>query len=714
MTVSLTETNNGKLSNLSVSVPSIMVPHEPPYAHFEPAIHGTWQPLKSQTTIAGTQIHGGLFYLGKRLLNRAQDGNDACLIDDSLEIAKDETTAEEPASWKEMSPGGRRAFLNWLANDRVSPNVLNCVLLVYLYGIERRLLIDGPREGFSASEHLTLIREIKRLMSLYGERPEFARTARRILAISWATFHDPRSMTEVPDAFDIFSPENSFVLPFYIACLICHDHTIDANLMYYWYIQHPKIQHDEYTESRKSFYYLFTQRMERTFPNGYVAPKSSIPLEVAYEAANPSLGTLQFEFPALGNVFSSKDVLDLLNEIGRQCKADLVCYHSYIKQPDSNAIGAILNLPTELRVNNPALKNLCCYLSEATKSRVGCVSVRDIFRKLDLPEPKAITRQLADDIGKLLEMLCYEFAPNRRLHGTAFSIDDSIYLMPSLQNAELSQAFAVMSVILRLGAIVAMADQEVSQCEVSLLQGMILDQKDLTDDQRASLLLWLHWCLNAPQSVADIRQDLSSLDQDLRDQISLILVDVACADGVLDSRERASLVMLHRALGLPEAWVDLALSDHSNIDYKETQEQPAITSLPAPEVKHEPPPAHGLDISWDLSKALANVCENVPSEHMLQVFAEEQPEEEPAVQIPMDEPHFRLLEVLIQKDSWARLAVFEHALSYGLMADRAMAKLNQAAHFVVGSDVIHDGDTVNIDREQAFRLFKTLSVEKTA
>ena len=709
MTVSFTETNNGKLSNLSVSVPSIMVPHEPPYASFEPTIHGTWQPLKSQITIANAQINGGLFYFGKRLLNRKQDQNDACLIDDSLEIAAEESTADEPASWQEMSPGGRRAFVNWLANDRVSPNVINGVLLVYLYGLERRLLIDGPRENFSASEHLTLIREIRRLLSLYGDRPEFAKTARRILAMAWATYHDPRSMTEVPDLFDIFSPETSFAMPFYIACLICHDHPIEANLMYYWYIQHPDIRHDEYAESRKSFYYLFTQRMEQMFPSGYMAPKTSIPLEISYDACNPSLGKLIFEFPSLGNIFSNKIVYNLIDELGNQCKADLASYHAYLQGEESNAIGALLHLPTELRMNHPALKELCCYLSESTKNRVGCINVRDIFRKLALPEPVAITRQLADDIGKLLEMLCYQFAPNRRLHGTSFTIDDRIYLMPSLQSATLTQAFAVMSVILRLGAIVAMADTEVSACEVSILQGMILDQKDLTDDQRASLLLWLHWCLNAPQSVSDIRQDLSSLDQELRDQISLILVDIACADGVLDSREKSSLIMLHRALGLPEAWVDLALSDHSGINYKETKEELAIKDLPKVEEKYEAP-EHGLDISRDLSNALANICENVPSEHMLQVFAEEQ-QEEKAVQIPMDEPHIRLLEVLIQKKSWPRIAVFEHALSFGLMADRAMEKLNQAAHFVIGNDVFHDGDDVVIDRDSAIRLYKTLSAQ---
>lgn len=408
---------------------------------------------------------------------------------------------------------------------------------------------------------------------------------------------------------------------------------------------------------------------------------------LALEISSAFRAMLERQSYELQNVrwFMVPEIAGYLNSANGNCE-ELSKLPDYLRQEDANAIGAIMRLPIPLR--QPAMKSFCMFLQKETQGKVGAVRVRDIFRALGLPVPEALTPSTILDIGRLIEMSCYQYAPNFSLHGVSFSIHDMIYLAPALSTPENSGHFSLMAVIMRMGAVIAQCDENVAQEEIDILQKLIVSRRVLDDGQRASLLLLLHWCLNTPQKLDDLQEALTGIDESLRDRISKILVDVACADGVIDPRERKFLVTLHKMLGLPETWVELALAEQNNIQI------PDCNGIQIPSCE---------DISFT-SSSTHQADSN--SENIIGSLRVEVPEcgFVKAPENVLDGAHKAFLTKLSGRTAWPRFDVFEAAISFHLMADWAMQKINRVATARLGAEIITDGDIVTVDVERAKHL----------
>lgn len=132
-------------------------------------------------TIAGHRIEGGLIYVGNAL--RAVDGQliDPCLIVPDLPVARGmadirgQLMGYFPA-YSTIKPPCRLAYLQWLASGRRNGAYDVGYAFLFLYGLERALLVDR------LVEHRTEIRaEILRLMQLYCANNSFRMYASQLL-----------------------------------------------------------------------------------------------------------------------------------------------------------------------------------------------------------------------------------------------------------------------------------------------------------------------------------------------------------------------------------------------------------------------------------------------------------------------------------------------------------------------------------------------------
>ncbi|WP_234883051.1 TerB N-terminal domain-containing protein [Xanthomonas perforans] len=98
--------------------------------------------------IRGVKISGGLFYSGVKLAT-PRGGNEPSLVNGVLAVAPT-GNYREPIGYQEnyadLSATERRAYINWLASDRSDPECNYRYVMLFLYGIERRVLIDGADE----------------------------------------------------------------------------------------------------------------------------------------------------------------------------------------------------------------------------------------------------------------------------------------------------------------------------------------------------------------------------------------------------------------------------------------------------------------------------------------------------------------------------------------------------------------------------------------
>ncbi len=121
-----------------------------------------------------------MIYVGRSLARQQGVGDENCLINPDLPVGsrpdKSDSQLSYYPAYESLTPSSRRAFLDWLASNRNDPATIPATSTLYLYGLERRLLLDQ-----SAAELTTLLAEVRRLLTVYGANGSFHRCAAALL-----------------------------------------------------------------------------------------------------------------------------------------------------------------------------------------------------------------------------------------------------------------------------------------------------------------------------------------------------------------------------------------------------------------------------------------------------------------------------------------------------------------------------------------------------
>jgi hypothetical protein len=150
--------------------------------------------------VAGYDLPGGMIYVGPQLSSlRDVHHVDPALIDPGLPI--DRTRPDRTGvgmfrrfwpSYSHIPEPCRAAYLEWLADGRQDPHASIGYVLLFLYGIERRVLFDAEHSFQARREIRGLISEVRRLLDLYGRDRSFGTYAPRFVrfATSLARYLD--------------------------------------------------------------------------------------------------------------------------------------------------------------------------------------------------------------------------------------------------------------------------------------------------------------------------------------------------------------------------------------------------------------------------------------------------------------------------------------------------------------------------------------------
>lgn len=158
--------HSASISNASASQ-QFAVPKPP-----EGAGPARWVGPGERIDIQGVSVPGGMIYIGSRLATQSL-ATEPSLINGGLTVAPygDYRSIESSYwhSYTDLSASERRAYLNWLAGGRAAPNCASGYVLIFLYGLERRVLVDGVKEPSSKQDWPAIKDELRRLDALYGE-----------------------------------------------------------------------------------------------------------------------------------------------------------------------------------------------------------------------------------------------------------------------------------------------------------------------------------------------------------------------------------------------------------------------------------------------------------------------------------------------------------------------------------------------------------------
>lgn len=150
----------------------------------------SWIAPGTEVYVQGRGIRGGLFYFGAGLPSvTGMLPTEPALVDPDLPVAWERPAPNSVGlgtspSYLGGSPECRSRFLNWLDGDRSDADIHADYVLLYLYGLERRLLFDLAPCSDTRAEAEQAIQELTRLLSVYGASAELSRRVGSFLDVA--------------------------------------------------------------------------------------------------------------------------------------------------------------------------------------------------------------------------------------------------------------------------------------------------------------------------------------------------------------------------------------------------------------------------------------------------------------------------------------------------------------------------------------------------
>jgi len=676
-----------------------------------------WYAPKENVVVQDYNLTGGMVYVGDNLPDSYGYSTDACLINPKLPVSQAEPWefADEMDYWpqyEEIPASCRGAYLKWLSIGRDEPEAYIGYVFLFFYGLERRLIVDGQAGLVSVDERLDIVKEILRLLKIYGENNSFRGYATNLLAMEWVLYQIDKPIPSYIDLNDSFCMEPFQVV---LAQHVVAGKPIPAEIALQWILVHP--EHHLRTPARRcptEFRALFISGFKEKYGDGFLVKPNKTPLKLTYRSASSSLrGDLKVKVPDLPNPFILSGPVKKIFAIIDECTNELEPYSRYLGRAGNNpdSLNAKILLPRKLFQQTSEAKRLQAFFRKLCINGYGLVPLEEFYVVLQEPPPLKLGKRDAEKIATIFEGVGFGIVPDIRYHNIKPELDGKIAIFPEGHGKEFhpSKEFRMLSIILRLGALVSQIDGDLSPAEDTFLQDLVKSNRELSSLERESLLVYLYWCLRTSQNTNGLKQKLANVSNTEKNAISRILISVSLADGRIDPREINLLEKLYTTLGLNKGQVA------TDIHTLEANSEPVLVGTRTPETSFSIPNIDsdnivkkGIELNAELitirreeTQQVKGILEEIFSEQTIEendeptFIAESATKQNPIDKL--DHAHQQFYKKLLSKNSWMRSELHDLSKANGLTLDGAMEVINEWAYDNANAPLIDDGDPVYVD-----------------
>ena len=495
-------------------------------------------------------------------------------------------------SYSSIPPDCRAAYLHWLLDGRRAPGAYIGYVFLYFYGLERRLLVDSQRSPAARAEHPALVREVERLLRIYGANGSFSGYAGNLLRFL-SLAGGPRRYLSAPPPAQQEAWELPFELRLGLGQLAADARPVPAAWALAWVRQHPAAWlRTPATRCPDEFDELFTRRYREHFGDGMMLERGGPLLQAEYRPASP--GITSRDLPAglrVPDVGNAEAPLGKLRELASAVCTELDAYSRYLgRHPDAaGTAGALALLPRGLeRPASAAAQALADWArSSLDHEDQATVPAADLLAHWSAASagggsPKAEAELLA----RALERSGVGMEPDVRFGGPAPAADTRVVLFR--RAAEITTApsagYAAAATLIELSSAVALADGRLADAERTVIEQRVMSRPGLGEDERRRLHAHFTRVTAEPPSPASLRKHVSLLPAGLRQEAGDLLLAVALADGSIDRAEVTRVNRYFDALGLdrPE------LGSHPQAPGAGGPDPDADRRGPLPRLRHPP------------------------------------------------------------------------------------------------------------------------------
>ncbi|MEU8076775.1 TerB N-terminal domain-containing protein [Catellatospora citrea] len=707
--------------------------------------YASWVPPGQAATIAGYPVPGGMVYMGQQL-ETGRGHDEPSLINPQLPIDGRRPDWEGLGlgywpSYDSIPPSSRAAYLTWLHDGRRYAAAPIGYVFLFLYGLERRMLVDLPANPSVGRDLGPITDEVQRLLTIYGGNGSFRRYAGEFLALLRAIQADNSSghADRVPAL-----AEDRWEIPMELRLGLGEfaetGKAIPADWARAWAWYLPNLYpRTPQTRCPREFHDLFVRRYHERFGDGLVLRQGKSRLKISYRTASSAIGsvTAQLDLP---DVFDRPAPAAKLTELVDSVTDELDAYSRWLgRNPDSEgSLAAAALLPVDLIPSDSgpvqALRTWCeRHLAD------GSTSVADGAELIGFwptATPGRMVKAEAVAMAQLLGTMGFGLEPDVRLGGPVLAPGTAVLFRAAPKGSHsASAAYTAATTLLHLAVAVSAADGQVSEHETTHLIEHLRSALHLTEDERTRLRAHLMWLSVSELKLTGLKKRLDALDVNQRTAIGNFLITVAAADGVVSPAEVTTLTKIFKLLGLDPAQTYSRIHEHlGGHGARPARHVPAATepvtvrpgggaaagfALPA-----TPPPARAeprssmASIALDEELIATRLAETAAVSALLAtVFVDD---DAPAVTdeprtpaaghqsvdsktdtvdpvIGLDQAHSHLLRDLAAKPSWTRFEFEQQAARLGLMPSGALDVINEAVLDLCGEPFADGDDDLTIN-----------------
>ncbi|MBY4766727.1 tellurite resistance TerB family protein [Burkholderia ambifaria] len=675
--------------------------------------------------IGNITITGGFFYEG--VTGRGSpESIDGCVVDPRAEVSRDwrGATSAPPSfrlSYQNLTAEQRRIYLEWLSSAREKSDINENYYRLYLYGFERRILIDAAVGKVSKEELCELVRELRRIVSfsddyswqlhvrglcdyvgLLGSLPGRV-YEQQAPESSGATYQVPLNVRvafgqaaadkkPVPASWALAWAESDSMISRRTPVLRCPD------------------------EFRRAFLRKYTER----FGAGMTITSNRTQLQARPSAMFMALSSAPVPgfLSGLPDISAVSGPRKKLQRLVDECADDLDAYSRYLgRNPEAKGrIDASLLLPADLWPDEAV--NVVKELSREVEGGPLVTTFGKFLERLKASGD--LSRDKVASLLSALEAAGIALEPDVRFGARTPKTEDAVALFatpPSTDIPKVSDSYVVGALMVDLAASIATADGEATDIEIDLISRELDAWSHLTAEERARLKAHNRVQLAQPPTMAGLKKRIEALTKEVRREIALFLVQTANADGVVSPGEVKLLEKIYRLLEIDSQQL-----------YSDLHQNTRVEGQGGVGGRKPASPSTGnvsVGVALDAARIAALQKETARVSAMLaDVFVEEQPAVQPPVVQPevveaeereegtrpvgnvigLDEAHSMFLRTLVSRASWSRAELSSVALDLDLMLDGAIEQVNEAALDHWDESITDGDDPVEVNQELAQRL----------
>jgi len=657
-----------------------------------------WIPQGHTITIHGYSLSDGLVYVGSNLKSVHGKSKEPSLIDYSLAVSGAQPDYRgkylNSNSYARIYPRCRAAYLIWHSFGRRDSSTHIVYVLLFFYGLERRVLVDTKGSATARSEVPAIFSEVKRLLSIYGEDASFHKYAVKFLDF----------------IFKIALRQNSngsFTLSAEWA-LACAENGLSV-------LRRMSVQRcpDEFRE-------LCKIRYSEKYGDGITLLPNKKCVRATYAPASPSFrGLVELPDQHLPDIAEISELSSQLSIMVASCADELEAYSSYLskKTHRRDSVGAISFLPVPLLKKQFGEElQLLIERAEVQISSVEMVSLpfSSLLPKIPPINQDGLGGDDVADFASLLGRFNVGIEPDPRFVNFIPEPEQDVVLFKIAENAPISASteYTTVTIVLHLAFAVAGGAFNANE-ERHFEKYLVTWTQHLSANEKTRLRAHYQWLQSSlPDLDCLINKRIKLLiPPGQKETLGKFLVGIAKSNGNIDSDKLKILKQIHEILSL----CTRSLSKHA----KSAAIQPVTIqtadsgtqrgfAIPAP-----PRPVENFTL--DMDSIEAKIAETkVVSAILNNIFSETEQSSaiKPLTDLPtppvsfigLDAEAFTFMQILTTKLVWEREELETLAAEHNLMLDGTLDSINDASYGHFGSPFFEGDGRIEINPGVVGRL----------